>query len=101
MSDSLGSGGVGSHNRRFDGTRAWTSNPQGDPRSMYSVNDECNGEQASGRSYHLAYKPPKVDGKDDVTGELLERRADDTEDTMKARIASFEVRTAAVLAACL
>jgi len=32
----------------------------------------------SGRTYHLKYRPPKVDGKDDVTGEPLVQRDDDT-----------------------
>ena len=49
--------------------------------------------KASGRSYHLTFKPPKVDGKDDVTGEPLECREDDTVETVKARIATFEVQT--------
>ena len=51
----------------------------------------------SGRSYHLTFKPPKVDGKDDVTGEALESRSDDTEETMGARVATFESQTRPVL----
>ena len=35
---------------------------------------------ASGRVYHLIWNPPKVDGKDDVTGEALIRRPDDARD---------------------
>lgn len=36
----------------------------------------------SGRSYHLKYNPPKVDGKDDITGEDLMQRKDDTKETL-------------------
>lgn len=50
-----------------------------------------NGWQASGRSYHIVFKPPKEEGKDDVTGEPLETRDDDTEETVRARIATYEV----------
>ena len=38
--------------------------------------------QASGRSYHIVYNPPKVEGKDDVTGEDLIIRADDKPETV-------------------
>ena len=36
---------------------------------------------ASGRTYHIAHNPPKVDGKDDVTGEDLVQRDDDKEES--------------------
>ncbi len=38
---------------------------------------------ASGRTYHVAFNPPKVPGKDDVTGEDLIQRDDDREETVK------------------
>ena len=38
---------------------------------------------ASGRTYHISYNPPKVEGKDDETGEELIQRADDAADTVK------------------
>src|SRR6476659_6679989 len=41
---------------------------------------------ASGRTYHLIFNPPKVAGKDDLTGEDLVQRADDTEETVKKRL---------------
>jgi len=44
---------------------------------------------ASGRSYHMMFKPPKNEGKDDVTGEPLIQRDDDKEETIKARLLSF------------
>ncbi len=41
---------------------------------------------ASGRTYHVKYNPPKVEGKDDVTGEDLVQRDDDKEETVKKRL---------------
>lgn len=41
---------------------------------------------ASGRSYHIVYNPPKVEGKDDVTGEDLIIRADDKPETVLDRL---------------
>src|SRR5690606_3624025 len=40
----------------------------------------------SGRSYHVEYNPPKVEGKDDVSGEDLVQRDDDKEETVKKRL---------------
>ena len=37
---------------------------------------------ASGRSYHLKFNPPKVEGKDDLTGEDLIHRKDDTREAL-------------------
>jgi len=48
---------------------------------------------ASGRSYHLKYNPPKVDGKDDVTGEELIQRVDDLEETVRNRLAVYKSQT--------
>lgn len=48
---------------------------------------------ASGRVYHIKYKPPKVEGKDDVTGEDLILRDDDKEATVKARLAVYHEQT--------
>ena len=41
---------------------------------------------SSGRTYHVKYNPPKVDGKDDLTGEELVQRDDDKEETVKKRL---------------
>src|SRR5690606_6542416 len=41
---------------------------------------------ASGRTYHVKYNPPKVEGQDDVTGEALIQRDDDSEATVKKRL---------------
>jgi len=48
---------------------------------------------ASGRTYHVDFNPPKVKGKDDVTGEELVQRADDKEETVKQRIATYHAQT--------
>lgn len=48
---------------------------------------------ASGRSYHVEFNPPKVEGKDDVTGEPLVQRADDNEETVKRRIVTYHAET--------
>ncbi|HEY6895223.1 MAG TPA: adenylate kinase, partial [Rhodanobacteraceae bacterium] len=41
---------------------------------------------ASGRTYHIVFNPPKVPGKDDVTGEPLIQRPDDREETVRKRL---------------
>lgn len=47
----------------------------------------------SGRSYHVDFKPPRVPGKDDVTGEPLVQRPDDNEETVRRRIATYHTQT--------
>jgi len=47
----------------------------------------------SGRSYHIDFNPPKVPGKDDLTGEPLVQRPDDNEETVKKRIANYHSQT--------
>ena len=47
----------------------------------------------SGRSYHIEFNPPKVDGRDDVTGEPLIQRPDDNEATVAQRIATYHAQT--------
>jgi adenylate kinase len=47
----------------------------------------------SGRTYHVEFNPPKVAGKDDVTGEPLVQRADDKEATVRERIATYHAQT--------
>lgn len=48
---------------------------------------------ASGRTYHVVYNPPKQDGIDDVTGEELIQREDDSEETVKKRLAIYHEQT--------
>ncbi|MBW5290527.1 MAG: adenylate kinase [Candidatus Ruthia sp. Asou_11_S2] len=48
---------------------------------------------ASGRTYHIVYNPPKVEGIDDITGEELVQRVDDTEDTVRARLEVYHEQT--------
>jgi len=48
---------------------------------------------ASGRTYHVKFNPPKVAGKDDVTGEDLVQREDDKEETVKKRLDVYHSQT--------
>jgi adenylate kinase len=52
----------------------------------------------SGRSYHTEFRPPKVPMKDDITGEPLIRRGDDTEASLKTRLESYHAKTAPLAA---
>ncbi len=47
----------------------------------------------SGRTYHIVFNPPKVEGKDDVTGEPLIQRDDDKEETVKKRLEVYHAQT--------
>ncbi|MFV3304091.1 adenylate kinase [Pseudomonas sp. NY15181] len=48
---------------------------------------------ASGRVYHIQHNPPKVEGKDDVTGEDLLQREDDKEETVRHRLSVYHSQT--------
>jgi adenylate kinase len=48
---------------------------------------------ASGRVYHVTFNPPKVEGKDDVTGEALVQRDDDREETVLKRLEVYHTQT--------
>jgi adenylate kinase len=48
---------------------------------------------ASGRTYHVRFNPPKVAGKDDITGEDLIQRDDDCEETVKNRLEVYHAQT--------
>ena len=48
---------------------------------------------ASGRTYHVVFNPPKVEGKDDETGEDLVQRKDDQEGTVKERLKVYHDQT--------
>jgi adenylate kinase len=52
----------------------------------------------SGRTYHVMYNPPKVAGKDDLTGEDLILRKDDQEETVKNRLAVYHQQTEPLIA---
>ena len=49
--------------------------------------------QPSGRTYHVKFNPPKVAGKDDVTGEPLTQRKDDEEATVRKRLEVYHQQT--------
>ncbi len=67
----------------------------------FDVNDEVIVERMSGRRvhpgsgrvYHLRYNPPKVEGKDDETGEELAIRPDDQEQTVRKRLGIYHDQT--------
>ena len=48
---------------------------------------------ASGRTYHVEFNPPRVEGKDDVTGEELIQREDDHEETVRKRLQVYHDQT--------
>ena len=52
---------------------------------------------ASGRTYHIKYNPPKVAGKDDVTGEDLVQRDDDREEVVLKRLEVYHNQTEALV----
>jgi len=51
----------------------------------------------SGRSYHIKFAPPKVEGKDDVTGEDLIQRKDDNPESLKIRLEAYICLTKTLL----
>ena len=52
---------------------------------------------ASGRSYHVVFNPPKVEGKDDVTGEPLIQRKDDNPEVLQKRLNEYHNKTAPII----
>jgi len=52
----------------------------------------------SGRTYHVVFNPPEIEGKDNVTGEDLIQRVDDQEDTVKARLDVYHEQTEPLIA---
>ena len=48
---------------------------------------------ASGRTYHIKFNPPKIEGKDDVTGDPLIQRDDDKEETVRKRLQVYDDQT--------
>jgi len=49
--------------------------------------------EGSGRVYHTVFNPPKVEGKDDETGEDLVQRKDDVEETVRHRLSVYHAQT--------
>jgi adenylate kinase len=61
-----------------------------------AIIDRMSGRRvhpASGRTYHVTFNPPKVEGKDDVTGEALIQRDDDKEATVRKRLQVYNDQT--------
>jgi len=53
---------------------------------------------ASGRTYHIEFNPPKIEGKDDETGDELVQREDDQENTVRKRLNVYKKETAPLIA---
>ncbi|MFZ6744085.1 adenylate kinase [Undibacterium sp. JH2W] len=65
-----------------------------------AIIDRMSGRRVhpgSGRTYHVKFNPPKVEGKDDVTGEELVQRPDDKEETVKKRLSVYHEQTEILL----
>jgi len=61
-----------------------------------AIIDRMSGRRvhpASGRTYHVKFNPPKVEGKDDITGEALIQRDDDKEETVRKRLQVYNDQT--------
>jgi adenylate kinase len=66
-----------------------------------AIVERMSGRRAhlpSGRTYHVTFNPPKVAGIDDVTGEPLVQRADDSEATVKKRLEVYHAQTRPLVA---
>jgi adenylate kinase len=61
-----------------------------------AIIERMSGRRAhlpSGRTYHIKFNPPKIPGKDDVTGEDLVQRDDDKEETVRKRLDVYQSQT--------
>ena len=61
-----------------------------------AIVERMSGRRAhlpSGRTYHVRFNPPKVEGRDDVTGEPLVQRDDDREETVLKRLSVYHAQT--------
>lgn len=52
---------------------------------------------ASGRTYHIEFNPPRVEGKDDETGEELIQRDDDQDETVRKRLSVYHEQTSPLI----
>ncbi|VFP86966.1 Adenylate kinase [Candidatus Erwinia haradaeae] len=53
--------------------------------------------ERSGRIYHIHHNPPKIQGKDDITGEPLTMRNDDKKEIVHQRLSEYHQRTAPLI----
>ena len=71
----------------------------------FKVDDEILTERiegrrihkASGRSYHTKFNPPKIEGLDDLTGDKLIQRPDDTREALVKRLVAYHEQTSPIL----
>ena len=52
---------------------------------------------SSGRVYHVRFNPPKIENKDDITGEELVVREDDKEETVRKRLEIYHTETSPLI----
>jgi adenylate kinase len=67
-----------------------------DEEKLYERIEGRRVHLASGRSYHVKFNPPKVELKDDITGEPLIHRDDDKREVMQSRIEVYNKKTAPI-----
>lgn len=67
-----------------------------DPSELLKRTSGRRVHPPSGRTYHVMFNPPKVAGKDDVTGEDLVQRADDQDDTARKRLGVYYEHAGAI-----
>ena len=75
--------------------------PRTIPQADAMIVERMSGRRvhvASGRTYHIKFNPPKVAGKDDLTGEALIQRDDDREETVQKRLAVYHAQTEPLIA---
>lgn len=67
-----------------------------DEEELYERIEGRRIHPGSGRSYHVKFNPPKVEGLDDITGEPLIHREDDKKEVMQSRIEVYKKKTAPI-----
>ena len=67
------------------------------PKSLNAMSGRRVDPPVSGRTYHIKYNPPKVEGKDDVTGDPLIQRDDDREEVVRKRLDVYHSQTEALV----
>jgi len=64
-----------------------------DEEALYDRIEGRRVHLSSGRTYHVKFNPPRVEGIDDVTGEPLIHRNDDKREVMQSRIQVYNDKT--------
>jgi adenylate kinase len=67
-----------------------------DPQELFERVEGRRVHTQSGRTYHVKFNPPKIEGIDDVTGEALIHRDDDKREVLQSRLDVYNKKTAPV-----